>query len=175
MFLGSTNSMTLSGKIDVETGSPSFKMAAANPDVCVSHLLYKIVKKFQRLPACFRVGKLNDAIVQDRCRNRKSEIQDSGCPTRWTYISASMQDSKEIPTAKYMFSMMPESMEHTAVYCNYVLHCTMPNFKMVGNQAGSTYILLCTTDRNNIPKRTFNQLGKNNLLYIAILYLFINR
>jgi hypothetical protein len=38
----------------LETGSDKSKMAAAKPDVPVSHLLYKIAKKFQRLSACFR-------------------------------------------------------------------------------------------------------------------------
>jgi hypothetical protein len=84
MFSGSGNTMAPSGRIDVETGSHSFEVAAAKPDVTV-------------------------------------------------YISASMQDSKEFSTAKYMFSMMAKSMEGIAVYCDYVLPCATPEFKMAEN------------------------------------------
>jgi hypothetical protein len=38
MFSGSRNSIVLSGKIDVETGSEKFKTAAAKPDVPVVYL-----------------------------------------------------------------------------------------------------------------------------------------
>ena len=36
IFTGSGNSVVLSGRFDVETGSEKFKMAAAKPDVPVS-------------------------------------------------------------------------------------------------------------------------------------------
>jgi hypothetical protein len=78
-----------------------------------------------------------------------------------------MQDKKEIPTAKYMFSMMPESMERNAVCCENVIHCATPKFKMVENQSGSTYSLLCTKYRNKIRKRYSNRHIKDNLLYIV--------
>jgi hypothetical protein len=81
-----------------------FKMAAAKLDVPVSQLLYKIEEKIQWLPACFGVGDLDDAIEKVPSPNRKSEIQDGGCQTRSTWISASTQDSKEIATANPMFS-----------------------------------------------------------------------
>jgi hypothetical protein len=53
VFLGSENSIAMSGRLHLETGSKIFKMAAAKPEVPVSRLLYKIAKKFQRLSACF--------------------------------------------------------------------------------------------------------------------------
>jgi hypothetical protein len=46
MFLGSGNSIILSGRLHFETGSEKFKMAAAKPDVPLSQLLCKIPKKF---------------------------------------------------------------------------------------------------------------------------------
>ena len=55
--------MTLSEKLlwlDVDTGNQKFKMAAAKPEVPISRLLYKIAKKFQRLPHVF--GELSGAI-----------------------------------------------------------------------------------------------------------------
>jgi hypothetical protein len=60
------------------------------------------------------------------------------------------------------------SMEYTADYCDYVLHCGMPKFKMAENQTGSRYILLCIKDTNIIRKRTSNEHRKNNLLYIVM-------
>ena len=54
MYLGSGNFMSLSPSLHLETGSEKFKMAAAKPEVPVSQLLYKIAKKFERLPPCFR-------------------------------------------------------------------------------------------------------------------------
>ena len=40
--------------LHLQTGIQKFKMAAAEPEVPLSHLLDKIAKKFQRLPPCFR-------------------------------------------------------------------------------------------------------------------------
>jgi hypothetical protein len=78
-------------------------MAAAKPEVLVSQLLCKSVKKFQLLTRVFGVRKLNGAIGKTLSWNRKPEIQDGDCQTGCTYISASMLDSKEIPTAICMF------------------------------------------------------------------------
>jgi hypothetical protein len=46
--------MAISASLHLETGSQKFKMAAAKPEVPVSQLLYKIAKKFERLPPYFR-------------------------------------------------------------------------------------------------------------------------
>jgi hypothetical protein len=54
MFLGSRNSMALSGRLDVETGNEKFKMVAALSDVPVSQLLHKVAENFQRLTIYFR-------------------------------------------------------------------------------------------------------------------------
>ena len=54
--------MTLSGRLHLETGSEKFKMAATKPEVPVSQLLYKIAKKFERLPYDFGVEILHGAI-----------------------------------------------------------------------------------------------------------------
>ena len=73
-FFGSGNSMTLSERclwLDVDTGSEKFKMTAAKPEVPVSQLLYKIPKKFERIPHVLGVGKVNCAIKKARCRNLK--------------------------------------------------------------------------------------------------------
>jgi hypothetical protein len=48
------------------------------PDVPVSKLLYKIAKKFQRLPHVLGVEELNGDIGKAPSRNQKSEIQDGG-------------------------------------------------------------------------------------------------
>jgi hypothetical protein len=53
VFWGSGNSMALSERLHLETGSPKFKMAAVKPEVPSSQLLHKIAKKFQLLSACF--------------------------------------------------------------------------------------------------------------------------
>jgi hypothetical protein len=50
-----------------------------------------------------------------------------------------------------MFSMMPESIEYIASYCDYVLRRATPKFKMAESQAGST------KDRNKLFERTFKQ------------------
>ena len=53
MLLGSRNSMTLSERLlwlDVDTGSEKFNMAATKSEIPVSQLVYKIAKKFERLP-----------------------------------------------------------------------------------------------------------------------------
>jgi hypothetical protein len=54
MFWGSGNSMALSRRLHIGTGSEKFKMAAAKPEVPVFQFLYKIAKNFQRLTPCFR-------------------------------------------------------------------------------------------------------------------------
>jgi hypothetical protein len=51
---GLENLVALFVMLHLETGSEKFKIAAAKPDVPVSHLLYKTAKKFQRLSARFR-------------------------------------------------------------------------------------------------------------------------
>jgi hypothetical protein len=59
MLLGSGNSVMLSERLHIETGSHIFKMVAAKLEVPVSQLLYKIAKKFQWLPHVFGVGELS--------------------------------------------------------------------------------------------------------------------
>ena len=54
--------MALSGSLHLESGSKKFKMAAAKPEVPVSQHLYKIAKKFERLPYVFGVRELSGAI-----------------------------------------------------------------------------------------------------------------
>ena len=55
--------MTLSERLLwLDFDSEKFKMAAAKPEVPVSQLLYKIAKKFERLPHVFGVGKLDGTI-----------------------------------------------------------------------------------------------------------------
>ena len=84
--------MALSKMLHLQTGSQKFKMAAAKPEVIVSQLLYKIAKKFDRLPDVFGVGELSAAIKKAPSSNRKSEIQDGSCQTGSTCISAAIQD-----------------------------------------------------------------------------------
>jgi hypothetical protein len=62
MFLGSGNSMALSGRLHLATGSPKVRMAAVKPEVPLSQLLYKIAKKFNSYLHVFGVRKLNGAI-----------------------------------------------------------------------------------------------------------------
>jgi hypothetical protein len=50
-----------------------------------------------------------------------------------------LQDSKEIQT-RSMFSIMPESVEGIAEYCEYVLLRTTPKVTMAEGQTGSAYI-----------------------------------
>jgi hypothetical protein len=80
------------------------------PDIPVYQLLFKIAKKFQLLSACFGVRTLNGAIGKAPSRNRKCEIQDGGCQTGSTCVSASIQDSKKISEANPMFSGSGNSM-----------------------------------------------------------------
>ena len=42
-----------------------------------------------------------------------------GCQTGCTCISAYLQDDQKIPTAKHMFSMMPELMEYVVACCEH--------------------------------------------------------
>jgi hypothetical protein len=58
----------------------------------------------------FGVRELKTAIRKAPYRNRRSEIQDGGHQTGSTCISASVQDSKEIPEANPMFSGLEYSM-----------------------------------------------------------------
>jgi hypothetical protein len=103
MFSGSGNSMALLVMFYLETGSQICKMVTDKPEVPVSQLLYKIAKKSQLLSACFWGQR-----TQWRYREGfilKLEVRYS----RWrrqtgsTFISASIQDSKEIPIAICMF------------------------------------------------------------------------
>ena len=66
--------------------------------------------------------------------------------------------AKKIPTAKLMFSMMPEPMEYIVACCGHVLCRATPNIKMVECQTGSTYCFHRPKDTNKIRKRTFKQL-----------------
>jgi hypothetical protein len=73
------------------------------------------------------VEKLNNAIREDWCRNRKRDIQHGGCQKGCTYISTSMQDSKGIPKANCMFSGSGNSV---ALSGRLYLEIGSQNFKM---------------------------------------------
>jgi hypothetical protein len=104
MFLGTANLMALSGRLHLETGSPKFKMAAVKREVPSSQLLYKIAKNSNCYLHVFGVREHINAVGKSLYRKPKSDIQDGGCQTGSTCISASIQDSKEIPQANPMFS-----------------------------------------------------------------------
>jgi hypothetical protein len=61
MFLGSANSMKISRRLHLETGSEKFKIAAPNQKYLFL-LLYKIAKKFQRITHVIRGEELNGDI-----------------------------------------------------------------------------------------------------------------
>jgi hypothetical protein len=54
------------------------------------------------LTPCFWVGELDGAIGYALPGNRKSDMQDGGCQSGSTFISASVEDRKEIPSVIYM-------------------------------------------------------------------------
>jgi hypothetical protein len=92
-FWGRENSVALLVMLFHETGSEKFKMAAANQEVPVTQLLYKIAKKFRQLSACFRVEEVSGAVGDSVT---KPEVRNSwrGHQTGSTCASASIQDSK---------------------------------------------------------------------------------
>src|SRR5664279_746688 len=61
---------------------------------------------------------LNGAIVNTPRCIRKSEIQDGGLQTGYTYISASRQDRSEIPTANPTCSRSSNSMGLVGILCD---------------------------------------------------------
>src|SRR5664279_4560603 len=89
----------------------------------------------------FGVQELNgDNPNTTRC-NRKSEIQDGGRQTGSTYISASIADSNEIPTATPMFSGSRNSMVITRLP-PYVTGSR--KFKMVAvNRSRWNFVAIC--------------------------------
>src|SRR5208282_5175396 len=86
------------------TGSRFLKMAAAKPEVLISHLPDKISTPFQRLTPIFWVQQPNGTLANSARCNRKSAFKDGGCQTGSTYISASRQDNNAVPTANPPFS-----------------------------------------------------------------------
>jgi hypothetical protein len=98
--------MAILRKLNLKSGSEKFKMAAAKSEVLVSQFPGKIAKKFQRLFACFwgkknSVAPLAMLFLETGSEKFKMAAAKTGC----TCISASIQDSKEIPQANPRFGV----------------------------------------------------------------------
>src|SRR5208282_836878 len=93
------------------TGSRFLKMAAAKPEVLISHLPDKISTPFQRLTPIFWVQQPNGTLANSARCNRKSVFKDGGRQTGSSFISASRQDINTVPTANPHFRGPATQME----------------------------------------------------------------
>jgi hypothetical protein len=121
--------------------------------------------KFQRLPPCFRGRETQwryreGSIFKPEVRNSRWQRQ-TGC----TYISASKQDSEEIPTGICIFLGSGKSIVLSQRLC---LETGSQKFKMAAAKTGSTCISASIQDSKEILTVNCMFLGSGNLKLLHI-------